>query len=62
MPSFDIFDQKFNMNWENIECLEIVYKILDALEDIGFTLDEGKDLSYILFPPFDPLKTFGKYC
>ena len=62
MPSFDFFGQQFNVNWEIIECLEIVYEILDDLEDIRIALDEGKDLLHILFPPFDPLKSFGKYC
>jgi hypothetical protein len=62
MPSFDSFHHQFNVNWEIIECLEIVYEILDDLEDIRIALDEGKDLSNILFPPFDPFRTIGKYC
>jgi hypothetical protein len=61
MPSFDSFDQQFNVNWEIAECLEIVYEILDDLEDLEIALVEGKNPSYVLFPPFDPFKTIGKY-
>jgi hypothetical protein len=58
MPSFD---PQFNVNWELVDCLEIVYEILDDLEDIRIALVKGKDLSHILFPPFDPFKTIGRY-
>ena len=61
MPSFDSFHQQFNVNWEIIDCLEIVLEILYDLEDIRIALEEGKDPSHILFPPFDPFKTIGKY-
>jgi len=59
MPSCD---SQFNVNWELIDCLEIVWEILNDLEDIRIALVEGKDLSHILFPPFDPFRTIGKYC
>lgn len=62
MPSFDSFHQQYNVNWEIIECLEIVYEILFDLEDIRIALIEGKDLAYVLSPPFYPLITTGKYC
>jgi hypothetical protein len=73
MPSFDSFDQRFNVNWEIIECLEITYEILDDLQDIRIGLERGLDISTFLSPdfsplitflppPFDPLQTFGKYC
>jgi hypothetical protein len=62
MPSFDSFHPQFNVNWEIIEMLEIVYEVIDDLEDIRIALSEGKDPSCILFPPFDPFKTIGKYC
>lgn len=41
-------------------CLELIYEILDALEDIRATL-EKKDP--VPSPPyeFDPLQTIGKY-
>ena len=32
------FDQQYNLNWKIIACLEIVYEILDNLEDIEITL------------------------
>ena len=49
------------MHWEAIKCLELVYKILDTLEDIRIALGEGKELTNILYPPFDPFKTYRKY-
>jgi hypothetical protein len=61
MDSVDSFDEQFNVNWEIIECLEIVYEILDDLEDIEIALWKGKDPSHILSPPFDPFETIGKY-
>lgn len=53
--------QPYNVHWEAIECLELVYEILDTLEDIRIALDEGKELTDILYPPFNPFKTYGKY-
>ena len=41
MPSFDSFDQQFNMNWEIIECLEITYEILNNLQDIRIGLESS---------------------
>jgi hypothetical protein len=64
MPSRDpcnSFDQQYNVNLELIDCLEIVYEILDNLEDIKIALWKKKDPSHILSPPFDPFKTIGKY-
>jgi hypothetical protein len=58
MPSSD---PQFNVNWELLECLEIVYEILNDLEDIRIALVKGKDLSLILSPPFDPFRTIGRY-
>jgi hypothetical protein len=58
MPSCD---QQYNINWEIIECLEIVYEILDDLENIRIALWKKKDPSHILSPPFDPFKTIGRY-
>jgi len=57
MPSFDSFNQQYNVNWEIAECLETVYEILDDLEDIRIAFEEEKNPSFILFPPFDPFKT-----
>ena len=56
------FEQKpYNMHWEAIECLEQIYKILDDLEDTRITLIEEKEITDILYPPFNPFKTTGKY-
>jgi hypothetical protein len=56
------FDRQYNVNWELCECLELVYEIMDNLEDIKIALEKGKRITDILFPPFDPFKTIGKYC
>jgi len=55
------FDQVYNVNWEIMECLELVYEILDELEDIKIALEKEKNPSNILSPTFDPFKTIGKY-
>lgn len=49
------------LTWELAECLEIVYEILDDLEDIRLALEQGLPLDVFLTPTFDPLATFGKY-
>lgn len=55
------FHPEYNVNWELCECLEYVYEILDELEDIKEGLENGKSITHILHPPFDPFKTIGKY-
>jgi hypothetical protein len=47
------------IDWELAACLEIVYEILDDLEDIRLSLEKGQDPSFFLFPNlgFDPFKT-----
>ena len=47
--------------WEVARCLDIVYHILDDLEDVRLALEKGHDPHLILHPPFDPFKTIGKY-
>jgi hypothetical protein len=44
-------------------CLEIIYEILEDLEDIRIALENGRDPNFFLFPNlgFDPFKTIGKY-
>jgi hypothetical protein len=46
---------------ELVACLEILYEILDDLEDLRIALE--KETEPIPAPPleFDPLQTFGKY-
>ena len=56
------FDQTYNVNGELCVCLELVYEILDGLDDIKLVLWKRKELTEILTPQFDPFKTIGKYC
>ena len=58
------FDQQYNVELDFYTCLDLVYEILDNLEDIRIALEEGRDPSFFLFPNngFDPFKTIGKYC
>ena len=51
------FDQTYNVNWELCECLELMYEILDFLEDIKLALELQEDIITLLNPPFDPLRT-----
>jgi hypothetical protein len=54
------FNQTYNVNWELCECLELLYEILDLLEDIKLALELGEDITTLLqnlYPPFDPLRT-----
>jgi hypothetical protein len=55
------FHPEYNVNWELCECLEVVYEILEELEDIITGLEKGKSITDILHPPFNPLKTIGRY-
>jgi len=51
---------------ELMDCFEILYEILEDLEDIRIALEKGlgRDPDFFLFPnlSFDPFKTIGKYC
>jgi len=51
----------YNVDRELYFCLELIYEILIDLEDIKDDLEKGKNITNILHPPFDPLKTVGKY-
>ena len=57
------FDQTYNVEPPFYSCLELVYEILEDLEDIRIALEKGRDPSFFLFPNlgFDPFKTIGKY-
>jgi hypothetical protein len=48
---------------ELVDCLEILYEILEDLEDIRLALENGRNPDFFLFPNlgFDPFKTIGKY-
>jgi hypothetical protein len=58
----DLLEQQNVLHWDIFDCLETIYDILGDLEDIRLALCKGKNPSDILSPPFDPLKTIGKYC
>jgi hypothetical protein len=47
---------------ELVDCLEILYEILEDLEDIRIALERGRDPDFFLFPNlgFDAFKTIGK--
>ena len=62
MLSFDFFHPQLTVNLETDENLQIVHEILTDLKNIKIALEKGEDPSHILFPPFDPFKTIGKYC
>ena len=47
----------FYLTDELINCLEILYEILDELEAIRIALENGVTPAHILNPPFDPFKT-----
>jgi hypothetical protein len=49
------------VNWEIACCLDIVYQILDDLDDIRLVLEKGRNPHSILHPTFDPFKTIGGY-
>ena len=55
------FDAKYNINKEMDDYLEVIYEILIDLDDIKDALERGISITNILFPPFDPFKTIGKY-
>ena len=55
------YHPEYNVNEELCDSLTIVYEILMELEDIKDGLKKGKSITHILYPPFDPFKTIGKY-
>ena len=53
--------QQYNVDEELLDCLEIIYNLIDFLDDIRLVLETEKDLTPIIHQPFDPFKTIGKY-
>ena len=53
--------ETMNVDQELFESLETSYENLVVLKDIRRNLRNGKTITNILFPPFDPFKTIGKY-
>ena len=54
-------DPKYNVEHELAAALGLMYEVFIELWDIRLDLEEGKSITDILNPPFDPLKTVGKY-
>ena len=44
------FDQTYNVNGELCACLELMYEILDRLDDIKLALWKRRELTEILAP------------
>lgn len=57
------FNKQYNVELAFYSCLELVYEILDDLEDIRIALEQGRNPDFFLSPNFgfDPFKTIGKY-
>lgn len=57
------FDSQYNVELVFYTCLDLVYEILDNLEDIKIALEQGRNPDFFLPPNFgfDPFKTLGKY-
>ena len=53
--------QQYNVDKELLDCLEIIYDLIDFLDDIRLVLEMEKGLIPIIHWPFDPFKTIGKY-
>jgi hypothetical protein len=45
------------LTWELAYCLDIIYVILDDLEDIRIGLETGSDITTFLSPTFNPHRT-----
>ena len=60
-------DQKYNVNREIGKGLILMEEGLTLVEDINLALILGANLTdvfhliHLIYPPFDPLKTVGKY-
>ena len=53
--------QQYNVDEELLDCLEIIYDLINFLDNIRLALETEKDLTPIIHRPFDPFKTIGKY-
>ena len=52
--------QQYNVEEELLDCLEIIYDLIDFSDDIRLALEMEKDLIPIIHWPLDPFKTIGK--
>ena len=53
--------QQYNVDEELLDCLKIIYDLIDFLDDIRLALEKEKDLIPIFHRPFNPFKAIGKY-
>ena len=53
--------QQYNMDKELLDCLEIIYNLINFLDNIRLVLETEKNLIPIIHRPFNPFKTIGKY-
>ena len=53
--------QQYKMDKELLDCLEIIYDLINFLDDIRLVLEMEKYLIPIIHWPFDPFNTIGKY-
>ena len=53
--------QQHNVDEELLDCLEIIYDLIDFLDNIRLALETEKGLTPIIHRPFNPFKTIGKY-
>ena len=53
--------QQYNVDEELLDCLEIIYDLINFLDNIKLALETEKDLTRIIHWPFDSFKTIGKY-
>ena len=56
------FNKQYNVDWELCEWMDLANEISIELKRIKVAIEQGKTTTDILCPPFDPLKTVGKYC
>ena len=59
-PSRHMFPyQQYNVDKELLDCLEIIYDLIDFLDNIRLVLETEKELTPIIHWPFNPVKTIG---
>jgi len=52
---------QYNIDEEFLECLELVYDVLDFLSDIKLALDMDENLGLIIHPPLVPRPPFDPF-
>ena len=59
MPTWDL---QYNVNCELWEFRDHMYELQGLLIDIRLAFLFAENITDILHPPFDSLRTIGKYC